>query len=77
MASEPVRVECYSGHSYAQEPRVFTWRGERHLVAAVERAWRTPSGPHFRVRTQDGARFELAYDEQTDEWELNRICNVP
>ena len=70
MASEPVQVTCYSGHSYAQEPRAFTWQGERHAVAAVERSWRTPSGPHFRVRTDDGSRFELAYDEQADEWRL-------
>lgn len=76
MTGEPVRVECYSGHSYAQEPRAFTWQGERRAVAAVERAWRTPAGPHFRVRTEDGARFELAYDERADEWELNITGNV-
>lgn len=73
MAPKPVSVECYSGHSYAQEPRAFTLRGERHVVAAVERTWRTPSGPHFRVRTQDDARFELAYDEQADRWRVNMI----
>jgi len=72
MASEPVQVACYSGHSYAQEPRAFTRQGERHIVAAVERTWRTPSGPHFRVRTDDGSRFELAYDELADEWRMIR-----
>lgn len=76
MAREPVQVECYSGHSYAQEPRAFTWRGERRVVAAVERAWRTPSGPHFCVHTQDGTRFELAYDEQADKWQLDVISNT-
>ena len=70
MAGEPVSVECYSGHSYAQEPRAFTWQERRRVIAVVERIWRTPSGPHFRVRTDDGSRFELAYDEQADEWRL-------
>lgn len=77
MAGEPVAVECYSGHSYAQEPRAFTWQGQRRVVAAVERAWRTPFGPHFRVRAEDGARFELAYDEQSDEWKLNLTSDMP
>lgn len=72
----PLWVECYSGHCYAQEPRAFTWRGERHVVAVVERVWRTPAGPHFRVQTQDGTRFELAYDERTDRWLLNSISTV-
>jgi len=70
MAGKPVSVECYSGHSYAQEPRAFTWQGGRRVVVAVERTWRTPSGPHFCVRTQNGDRFELAYDEPSDEWIL-------
>jgi hypothetical protein len=70
MSHEPTQVACYSGHSYAQEPRTFTWQGEHHIVTAVERSWRSPSGPHFRVRTEDGACFELAYDELADEWRL-------
>jgi hypothetical protein len=72
MMNEPVAVTCYSGHSYAQEPRAFTWRGERREVTAVERTWRTPAGSHFLVRTSDGARFELAYDERADAWRLDR-----
>ena len=67
---EVVRVDCYSGHSYAQGPRAFTWRGERYVVITVERTYRTPAGPHFRVRTESGPRFELAYDERADEWLL-------
>ena len=76
MTGEPVQVTCYSGHSYAQEPRAFIWQGERRLVAAVERTWRTPSALHFRVRTEDGARFELAYDERADEWRLVSLAEV-
>ncbi|MGA9349215.1 MAG: hypothetical protein WBW48_10485 [Anaerolineae bacterium] len=66
-------VECYSGHTYAQEPRAFAWHGERHVVQAVERAWRAPKGPHFLVRTEGGSFFELAYDETEDVWSV-REC---
>jgi len=68
--SEPVQVECYSGHTYAQEPRAFTWQGRRYEVETIERAWRTPTGPVFRVRTADGRRFELAYDEMAGRWSM-------
>ena len=71
MTDESVHVTCYSGHSYAQSPRAFTWQGRQHVVAAVERTWRTPSGPHFCVRTEEGGRFELAYDELADRWKLS------
>ena len=74
--NDPVQVECYSGHSYAQEPRTFVWQGQRRAVVAVERTWRTPSGPCFRVKTKDGSRFDLAYDEGADKWLLNTISDV-
>lgn len=65
-------VECYSGYTYAQEPRAFVWQGERYVVQAVERAWRTPEGPHFLVRTKEGDFFELAYEEAEDVWEAKK-----
>jgi hypothetical protein len=65
-----IRVECYSGHRYAQEPRAVIWQGQRYEIELVERAWRTPTGPVFRVRTADGRCFELAYDETADRWAM-------
>lgn len=70
MKDEVVRVECYSGHRYAQEPRAFTWRGQRVEVEMIEQAQRTPRGPVFRVRAADGRRFTLACDEAADEWTI-------
>ena len=61
-------VECYSGHTYAQEPRAFFWHSRRHVIQAVERAWRAPEGPHFLVRTDESGFFELTYDEAEDVW---------
>ena len=62
------RVECYSGHIYAQEPRIVHWQGLRYPVAQVEERWRTPAGPAFRVQTESGTVFDLQYDELEDEW---------
>jgi hypothetical protein len=61
-------VECYSGHTYAQEPRAFVWEGRRFAVIEVEARWRTPDGPAFRVRTEAGGQFELHYRELEDRW---------
>lgn len=59
-------VECYAGHRYPERPMSFLWEGERVVVEEVERQWRTPTGLAFRVRTADGRRFTLAYDEAAD-----------
>lgn len=71
MAKVPVEVLCYSGHTYAQKPRVFILHGQRHRVACVERTWRTPDGPQFLVRVRDDERFVLAYKEAQDRWYLS------
>jgi hypothetical protein len=65
-------VECYAGHRYPERPRAFLWEGEWVAVEEVERSWRTPVGPVFRVRTADGQYFTLAYDEAADSWDIQR-----
>jgi hypothetical protein len=77
VASETIEmthaiVECYAGHRYPERPRAFLWGEERVAVEEVERQWRTPEGPVFRVRTADGRRFTLAYDEVAETWSVRR-----
>ena len=67
------QVECYSGHTYAQEPRAVIWQGRRYLVAAVLQRWRTPGGPAFWIETETGERFELHYTEETDTWRIRPL----
>ncbi len=67
------RVECYSGYTYAQEPRSFIWQGQRHTVTYIERRWRTPAGPAFRIRTTGGHHFTLAYRETADVWDIQPL----
>jgi hypothetical protein len=66
-------VECYAGHRYPERPRAFLWEGERVAVEEVERSWRTPVGPVFRVRAADGRGFTLAYDEAADSWDIQLV----
>lgn len=68
--SERDRVECYSGYTYAQEPRAVVWQGRRLEVGRIEQRWRTPQGPAFRVVVVSGAEFELFYSENVDRWTI-------
>ena len=74
----PIRVECYSGHTYAQEPRAFEWEGRRYQVERVVKRWRTPAGPCFRVEVAGIPNLQplisnfvdLTYLESTDQWTM-------
>jgi hypothetical protein len=68
-------VECYSGHTYAQEPRALMWRGRHYVIDCVEARWRTPRGPAFSVLTETGERFELHYDELDVRWMIQERRN--
>jgi len=74
----PIRVECYSGHTYAQEPRAFEWEGLRYQVERVVKRWRIPAGPCFRVEVSGISNLnslisnlvDLTYLESTDQWTM-------
>ncbi|MEE8390114.1 MAG: DUF6504 family protein [Anaerolineae bacterium] len=66
-------VECYAGYHYPERPRAFLWEGKRLEVEKVERQWRTPVGPLFRIRTTDNYHFTLAYDEAADTWDVQPV----
>ena len=63
-----IKVNCYSGHIYAEEPRSFVWQEEELKVKSIEKIWREPSQRFFRVVTEDGRLFELCYNEADDRW---------
>ena len=73
--NDSVQVECYSGYTYAQEPRAVEWRGQRYEVERVVKRWRTPTGPAFRVevaglKSQISRLVDLHYLEIEDKWTL-------
>lgn len=62
-------MRCRSEVAYAQEPRSILWPGAAPApVTEVRAAWRTPSGPGFRV-VANGRPVELRYLEAEDRWQ--------
>jgi hypothetical protein len=70
---DKAHVECYSGSRYAERPVSFGFLGHKHSVKDVIDTWRSPSGLHFHVRTEEDERFELTYDQGTDGWSIVRL----
>lgn len=66
----PQPVECRSEHTYAQRPVAVWWQERRLAVEAVEDEWRTPRGPAFRLRCEEGLAFVVVFDEAGDCWEV-------
>jgi hypothetical protein len=67
---------AYASYRYPERPRAFIWAGEWVVVETVERQWRVPAGPIFRVRTDDDCRFILAYNEASDTWDIQPVHNA-
>jgi hypothetical protein len=67
------RVECHSGYEYAERPIALYWQGQRLAILEIEAQWRTPEGRRFRVLTAEERKFELFYNELTDNWDLTEL----
>ena len=67
---DKLKVNCYSGHTYAERPVSFQWQGIDYEVEEIERAWQEPGEKHFPVRTRDSKLFNLYYNETEKEWSL-------
>lgn len=65
-----IYVDAYSGYKANERPRQFTLDEDTFGIAAVEEQWRSPDSSFFKVRTTDGIRFVLQYDESQHEWTL-------
>jgi len=65
-------VKCYSGDSYAQQPRSFFWEGKEYNVSAVIKQGYTPQGKQFLVQTPEGLWFNLEYMIEVDQWQISQ-----
>jgi len=68
-----LKVNCYSGHTYAEEPRSFEWEGKEYEVEEIEKAWVEPGKRYFQVKTKDNKMFNLCYNETEDAWSLTEL----
>jgi hypothetical protein len=65
-----LKVNCYSGHTYAEEPRSFKWQGIKYEIKEIEKAWQGPEERHFRVITKENKKFQLCYNDVEKQWSL-------
>ena len=63
-----IKVKCYSGYVYAEEPQSFVWQENELVIKSVAKAWKEPDKRLFRVVTEDSKLFELCYNEAIDRW---------
>jgi len=68
MTEKPVKVTCYSGHTYAERPESLIWGGVERKVKQIEKEWQEPGARLFKVVTEDSRVFVLSYNERGDEW---------
>ncbi len=71
-----LKVNCYSGHTYAERPRSFKWQGIEYEVKEIERAWQEPGERYFQVRTRDNKIFQLCYNETEGEWAIMELAKA-
>ena len=65
-----LKVNCYSGHTYAERPKSFRWQGVEYEIEQIEKTWLEPGERHFRVRTGDNKLCQLCYNEKDEQWSL-------
>lgn len=65
-----IKVSCYSGHTYAERPQSFQWKGRNYEVKDIERAWLEPGKRYFQIRTGDNEIFRLCFDEIEMQWSV-------
>ena len=73
IGATTARVECYSGHTYAERPVAFVWEGQRVEIDEIETDGNIPEGKFFRVKTSSGMRFKLTYFTNEDKWTINEL----
>jgi hypothetical protein len=68
MDLEELEVNCYSGHTYAERPDSFRWKGVDYRVEKIEEAWLEPGERHFQLLTDEKKKFHLYYEERENRW---------
>ena len=68
-----LKVNCYSGHTYAERPMSFHWEGKEYEVEEIEKEWLEPGEKHFQARTRDNKIFKLCYNETRKQWSLIEV----
>jgi hypothetical protein len=72
MTDDSNVVKCYSGSSYAQQPRSFIWQGAEQQIESIIKQEYSPQGKLFLVTTPHGLLFNLEYLIELDQWQVSQ-----
>lgn len=89
LIDQSITVELDAPGGGVKEPVAFTWRGRRHAIAEIVAAWadygfgagevtrtwyRRRHRNYYRVRTEEGALYELYLDRSGSrrQWVLSK-----
>ena len=75
MDNNSLKVNCYSGYTYAERPKSFEWQGIEYEVEEIEKSWQEPGKRYFQVRTTDTRLFKLCYNETDKQWSLTELVS--
>ena len=70
---DELKVNCYSGHTYAVRPKSFLWQGMEYEVEEIEKERLEPGEKYFQVRTGGNKLFRLCYNETEKQWSLTEL----
>jgi len=70
---ENTKVNCYSGHTYADRPESFLWEGIEYKVEEIEKSWQEPGEKHFLIRIKNSKMFKLCYNETQQQWTATEL----
>ena len=73
----PIYVDSYPGCPANERPKQFTLDDDIHDIAAVEVKRLHGDVELFQVRTTEGKRYLLRYDQQEDTWTLQGDFDSP
>ena len=67
------RVECYSGHTLHERPKVIYLDDRKLSVVRLEDRWLGPDHTYYKVLVDDGNTYLLRYDRETDSWAMEKL----
>jgi hypothetical protein len=71
MMTVSLRVDCYAGYRGEETPRRFHLDGQCIEIVSVIDRWLTPDHRYFKVEGNDGQRYILRHDVETQHWEVS------
>ena len=71
MMTITIRVECYAGYRGEETPRRFHLDERCIEIKSVIDRWLAPDYRYFKVEDDDGRRYILRHDAETQRWELS------